>query len=188
LLGSPAVEWRTSIVALLVFVVVALGTVMWTAGSGRTRDPQTTIREGIDLVYRVTIAIPGAHGNEIADAALADHAKTVPGLMGQYFADPALTNLTSALAGAMSNQLADGRRDTAGGARSVEITEFSSTGDAADAVARALVWLHTEGVRADQKVIDTPASWWTYRLHLIRTSDGWRIDEFDASPEAGSEP
>lgn len=188
MLRSPGLGWRASILALLVIGFVIVGSSVSTTGLGTDRDPQTTIREGINLVYRVTIAIPGAHGNEVSEAALATHAKTVPGLMGRYFADPALANLTSALAGAMSNQLANGTRDTDGGARSVEITEFSSTGDAADAVARAFVWLRTEGVAAGQEVMDTPAQWWTYRLHLIRTSEGWRIDEFDASPEAASAP
>ena len=90
-LRTRSIGWRT-LIACLVLASVLLGSLALAAGNaGKARDPQTTIKEGIDLVYRATIAIPGAHGNEISDAALAEHAKAVPGLMSRYFAEPALS-------------------------------------------------------------------------------------------------
>ena len=188
-LRARSIGWRTLIASLVVLASVVLGSIALAAGNaGQSRDPQTTIKEGIDLIYRATIAAPGAHGNEISDGALAEHAKAVPGLLSRYFSEPAFSNLTTALTGAITNQLGNGDRDTSGGAKVVEITSFSSTGDRAEATARALVWLRTENARAADRVIDTPPGWWDYKLQLARTSDGWRIVQFDATPERGTAP
>lgn len=171
-----------AIVGAVILATVSLG------AAGATRDdPQETIREGIDLMYRVTIADPGSQASEVSDAKMREHKRTIPGRLGKFFAGPALSSMSKALDGAMTTQIEDGTRDTKGGAKQVEIVSFEGDGDSANAVARALIWLRTESKDSD-KVIESDGDWWVYTIHLIRTDDGWRIDELDAIPEGGTSP
>ena len=116
------------------------------------------------------------------------NAKVIPGLLRKYFADPALASLTEALNGAMANQVETGVRDVSGGAKSVEILDLQIDGDTARADARALIWLRTEPVDPGADAIGDDGAWWLFKLHLIHSKDGWRIDELDSLPEGGSSP
>ncbi len=155
---------------------------------GAPNNPGTTVERGIDLMYSITVVTQGARAADISQGQMAAHSKAVPGLLRKYFAGAAFERMSSSLAQAMDDEVSAGVRDVKGGAKEVDILSLQANGDSADAKARALISLETRGVTPNTPAAGLSEGWWDFTLHLIRESDGWRIDDWDAEPEAGAAP
>ncbi len=179
LLTAGAMLVIAAILALAVAPAALMG--MGAASS----EPSEIVRKGLDLMYSATVVTPGSRASDVSAEALASHAKGIPSRMENYFTGEALKGLTEALEFATGEQIKSNVRDTAGGAKSVDIVEVQIDGAVARISARALIRLKTEP--QDDKgpaAIDTE-DWWLYDLHLVKLDVGWRIDQVESVPEGG---
>lgn len=182
--GGVGILVLATVVALV--ILVGLG-VQGRTGGAATPDQEirATVTGGIDSLYSATLAGPkGELASSISASALSTRRSKLPTIFAQYFVGEPLDLYSRTTQAAMSDQLTQGERDVDGGAN-VTITSVKVDGAGASVTARAFIWLQSQNVAGGSE--PKAQGWWDYNLHLMSTSDGWRIDSINFSPEPGTE-
>jgi hypothetical protein len=188
--GTTSLRGRSrlsgSVLVVGILLVAPLLQNLSTAGSQDSLEARS--QAALNVMFRATIADPGALAQRVSIADMKRQSASIPGVLSQFFADPALSRLTDDLQQAMANEMLTGLRDVDGGAKDFKLISATTDSKQADVKFRALVWIASEPVTADAPPASAPEGWWDYDFTFELTGAGWRVTNWSTDPEPGSGP